>query len=83
MAIDISCFVEPAEFKKTAGEIMRQLRASTKAEGQQHIYTAGEKEYLTYLERSKNGVPLDPAIRKTLQSARDEYNVDFVFSWET
>ena len=82
IAISIDAFIEPAEFKKTTREILNQLRSSKKAAGHDRIYTAGEKEFLTFLERSKTGVPLDAAVRESLQSARDEYKVDFTFSWE-
>ncbi|MCR5608328.1 MAG: Ldh family oxidoreductase [Lachnospiraceae bacterium] len=59
-------------FKKTAGEILRQLRASKKAEGHDKIYTAGEKEYLSWLERQKKGVPVGETIKKELVQLRDE-----------
>ena len=82
IAIQIAAFTDPAAFKKTAGDILRELRASKKAEGQNRIYTAGEKEYLAFLERSKTGIPLNPAVRKSLEAARSEWKVDFRFSWE-
>ena len=82
IAIQIAAFTEPAAFKKTSGEILRELRASKKAEGEERIYTAGEKEYLAFLERSKTGIPLNPAVRKSLEDARNEWKVDFAFSWE-
>ncbi|MDR0476150.1 MAG: Ldh family oxidoreductase [Treponema sp.] len=82
IAIQISAFTGPEAFKKTTGDILRALRASKKAEGQARIYTAGEKEYLAFLERSKSGIPLNPAVRKSLEDARSEWKVDFIFSWE-
>jgi LDH2 family malate/lactate/ureidoglycolate dehydrogenase len=82
MAIQIGAFTDPAAFKKTAGGILRELRASKKAKGQERIYTAGEKEYIAFLERSKKGIPLNPAVRKSLEAARDEWKVQFTFSWE-
>ncbi|MGI6150864.1 MAG: Ldh family oxidoreductase [Christensenellales bacterium] len=82
IAIDISAFVPVEEFKKTAGDILRELRASAKAKGHDRIYTAGEKEYLAFLERSKTGIPLNAAVRKSLQDARDQLKVDFKFVWE-
>ncbi|MDR0998067.1 MAG: Ldh family oxidoreductase [Treponema sp.] len=82
IAIDINAFTDPGRFRKTAGDILRELRASRKAEGQSRIYTAGEKEYLAFLERGKTGIPLNPAVRGSLTAARDENKVDFVFSWE-
>jgi LDH2 family malate/lactate/ureidoglycolate dehydrogenase len=82
IAIQIAAFTDPPAFKKTAGDILRQLRASKKAEGQDRIYTAGEKEYLAFLERSKTGIPLNPAVKASLTAARDEWKVPYTFPWE-
>ena len=82
MAVDIAAFTDPAEFKKTAGDILRELRASKKAKGQDRIYTAGEKEYLAYLERSERGIPINASVRKSLESVRNKYSVAFKFPWE-
>ena len=59
IVIDISAFTEPDDFKKTTGNILRELRASRKMPGQNRIYTAGEKEYDTWLERKDKGVPFN------------------------
>ncbi len=82
LAVDISAFTEPEEFKKIAGNIMRELRASKKAREQDRIYTAGEKEYISWLERKETGVPLNKAVRQALAEARDMLSVDFKFIWE-
>jgi LDH2 family malate/lactate/ureidoglycolate dehydrogenase len=79
ITIDINAFVEPDKFKKTTGDILRELRTSAKAPGQNRIYTAGEKEYLSWLERKDTGVPLNDNLLKTLQSLIDEYNLDYKF----
>jgi LDH2 family malate/lactate/ureidoglycolate dehydrogenase len=79
IAIDINAFVEPQKFKKTTGDILRELRASVKAPGEQRIYTAGEKEYLAWLQRKDTGVPLNDSLKKTLKSLIDEYNLDYQF----
>lgn len=59
-------------FKKTAGDICRGLRASKKAPGAERIYTAGEKEYLAWLDRKDKGVPVGEAIQKEFIQLRDE-----------
>ena len=59
IVIDISAFTDPEDFKKTTGNILRELRASKKMPGQTRIYTAGEKEYDTWLERKDKGVPFN------------------------
>lgn len=69
-------------FKKTAGGILRGLRESEKAPGQNRIYTAGEKEYLAWLDRKDKGVPVGEAIQKELIGLRDELNLDYRFPFE-
>jgi LDH2 family malate/lactate/ureidoglycolate dehydrogenase len=76
MAIDISFFVEIDKFRKTTGDILRELRASVKMPGQDRIYTAGEKEYLAWLSRKDTGVPLNESLRKTVKALKEEYKLD-------
>ncbi len=75
IAIDISSFVDVGTFKKHTGEILRQLRNSIKAPGQNRIYTAGEKEYIAWTERKDKGVPLNDAMQKIIKKTRDEYEL--------
>ncbi|MEW5951207.1 MAG: Ldh family oxidoreductase [Elusimicrobiota bacterium] len=82
MAIDISHFTSLNKFKKTAGNILRQLRASQKAKGCKRIYTAGEKEYLTSVERIKKGVPVNAQTRLEMIKMRDELNLKYKFDFE-
>jgi LDH2 family malate/lactate/ureidoglycolate dehydrogenase len=69
-------------FKKTAGEICRQLRASRKAPGAERIYTAGEKEWDAWQERKDKGVPVGEAIQKELIGLRDRFGLDYKFPFE-
>ena len=69
-------------FRKIAGDICRELRNSTKAQGYDRIYTAGEKEYLSYLERKDKGVPVNEAVQKELIKMRDELNLPYTFPFE-
>ena len=69
-------------FKKTAGDICRGLRASNKAPGEERIYTAGEKEYLVWLERKDKGVPVGEAVQKELIALRDKHNLPYKFPFE-
>ncbi|NLL62464.1 MAG: Ldh family oxidoreductase [Candidatus Atribacteria bacterium] len=70
IAINISSFIELESFQKTAGDILRMLRASKKAPGADRIYTAGEKEYLFWLERKDKGVPLNKSLQKEILSVQ-------------
>ena len=80
--VDPQAFMGLDVFKKTAGEICRQLRASAKAPGYKRIYTAGEKEYLVSLERKDKGVPVNEAVQKELIALRDEHHLPYTFPFE-
>lgn len=69
-------------FKSTAGDILRGLRASEKAPGEEHIFTAGEKEYNAWVERKDKGVPVDESIQKEFIELRDRFNLDYRFPFE-
>ena len=60
-AIDTEAFMGLESFKKTSGDILRELRNSIKAPGEDRIYTAGEKEYDIWQERKVKGLPLTKA----------------------
>ena len=81
--VDPDAFMGQETFKKTAGDICRALRASQKAPGQERIYTAGEKEYLVWLERKDKGVPVGEAVQKEILAVRDALGLPYTFPFET
>lgn len=72
MAIDIEHFCPLDEFKHTTGQILRDLRASTKAPGHNRIYTAGEKEYEMEKIVSAQGIPIIPNLQKEIKFLQQE-----------
>lgn len=72
IAIDIESFTDLASFKRTTGDILRELRASKKAPGAERIYTCGEKEHLAWLARKDKGAPLDRVVQQQFRAMRDE-----------
>jgi LDH2 family malate/lactate/ureidoglycolate dehydrogenase len=75
MVMDINAFTDPEDFKKTTGNILRELRASEKMPGQSRIYTAGEKEYDTWMERKDKGVPFNEELLKEYRGICEDYNL--------
>jgi LDH2 family malate/lactate/ureidoglycolate dehydrogenase len=75
MAIDIEAFTDVKAFKHTTGNILRQLRESRKAPGQERIYTAGEKEHLAWENRKETGVPVNPKLQAQILDMRDALNL--------
>lgn len=83
IAINISAFCELKDFKKTSGEILRQLRASRKMPGQKRIYTAGEKEHIAWLKNRDKGVAVNRELQKEMLAMRDELGLKkYKFSFE-
>ncbi|MGI6019488.1 MAG: Ldh family oxidoreductase [Marvinbryantia sp.] len=83
IAIDTEAFMGAEAFKKTAGDILRALRNSEKAPGQERIYTAGEKEHDVWLYRKDKGVPVTEAVQKEFIQLRDELGLtQFHFGFE-
>ena len=80
--VDPDAFSGREEFKKIAGDICRALRASKKAPGSDRIYTAGEKEYLVWLERKDKGVPVSVSVQKDILQVRDELGLSYKFNFE-
>ena len=69
-------------FKKTCGDILRDLRGSEKAPGQNRIYTAGEKEYEIWMQRKDSGVPINESVQAEMNKVRDDLGLDYKFPWE-
>ena len=82
IAIDVEAFTELDKFKQTTGSILRELRSARRVPGEPRIYTAGEKEHLTSLEREEKGVPVTPGVQAELIAIRNEQELDYHFSFE-
>ncbi len=83
IAIDTNHFLGEDVCRKKAGDIIRSVRASKKAPGQDHIFTAGEKEYNVWLQRKDSGVPINEAVQKEMSKVRDDLKLTkYVFPWE-
>jgi L-2-hydroxycarboxylate dehydrogenase (NAD+) len=72
IAINISSFIELNLFKKISGDILRSLRSSKKASGAERIYTAGEKEYLAWLDRKDKGAPVNKVLQQQIITLKKE-----------
>jgi len=83
IVINIENFIDPEDFKKTTGDILRDLRNSKKMPGADKIYTAGEKEYFAWKERENKGAPLNKVLREQLIELRDTYSLkEYKFDFE-
>ena len=59
MAIDPGLFGDGGEIKKHLSSFLQELRDSPKADGQERIYTHGEKEIAARDHMMKDGIPIN------------------------
>lgn len=84
MAINIENFLPVNEFKKNIGDLLRTLRATRKAPGQERIYTAGEKEFEMEKKVREQGVPVNKNLRKDILYLQQELGLtDLVISGQS
>ncbi len=69
-------------FKKIAGTICRQLRNSKLAPGEDQIFTAGEKEWLSWQYRKDYGCPVPPALQKQASELCKRLKLDYRWPWD-
>jgi L-2-hydroxycarboxylate dehydrogenase (NAD+) len=65
------------DFQATMDDIIRRIKASPKAEGEQRIYIHGEKEFEAAEERMVKGIPLYPTIVADLKAIAEDIGVDY------
>jgi LDH2 family malate/lactate/ureidoglycolate dehydrogenase len=82
IAIDPARFMGLETFKRIAGTICREIRASKKAPGHDRIFTAGEKEYEAWQYRKAHGCPVPVSLQKNMVAVRDKKKLPYVFSFE-
>ena len=75
LAIDIEHFIPLQVSRLITGQIVRALQDARKAPGQERIYVAGEKEYEKERLVRERGIPVNPNLRRELQTMRDELNI--------
>lgn len=82
IAINIESFIQPVLFKTIASTILRQLRESKRAAGQERIYTAGEKEWIAWEYRKEHGIPVPAVLRKQLSTLNTRFALNYDFPWQ-
>lgn len=71
MAINPAFFGDANKIRRHLSQFLEELRESPKAEGQERIYTHGEKEIAAMADRKANGIPVnDNTMREILELCR-------------
>ncbi len=75
-AIDPAAFGDPAAIKAHLSTYLQELRDSPKAEGQERIYTHGEKEVAAIADRRENGIPVNENTMVEVYDVLDYLHMD-------
>jgi LDH2 family malate/lactate/ureidoglycolate dehydrogenase len=74
-AINISAFGDVAAFKANVDTLVRDFRGSSRMPGVDRISVPGERSHETRLARAKNGIPIAPALARSLDQVADELGI--------
>jgi LDH2 family malate/lactate/ureidoglycolate dehydrogenase len=66
VAINVAAFQPVAEFKQSVDALIRDLRASERLPGVDRIRLPGEGSHAARADRAKNGIPLPPSLKASL-----------------
>lgn len=78
MAINPEIFGDAEGMKERFSTFLQELRDAPKAEGQERIYTHGEKEIIAYADRMENGIDVNINTVYEMKNLCDYLNMDSV-----
>jgi LDH2 family malate/lactate/ureidoglycolate dehydrogenase len=76
-AMKINAFRDLDEFKNDMDQMIRELKSSPKAKGQERIFIHGEKEFELEAKNRENGIPILESVVTLLQEAGEQAGVPF------
>lgn len=79
-AIDYGIFGDKSAIRQNMSTLLTELRASPRAAGQERIYTHGEKEFESRIEKLKTGIPVNEKTLSEMRRISTELDVPFRFS---
>ena len=76
MALSIEAFTPPADFKKTVGALIRDIRGSRRLPGVERIWLPGEQSHAKSLDRRAHGIPMPKPLRESLDAVARELKIE-------
>lgn len=77
LALDIEHFMPMHAFCRRAGDFVRRLKDTPKAEGGAEVFVPGEQSYRRWRERLANGIPVSAAVADKLRALGRASGLDF------
>jgi LDH2 family malate/lactate/ureidoglycolate dehydrogenase len=75
LAIDPAAFGDPGEFRRRVDTVVRDLRKSERMPGVERIWLPGEQSHLKRVANERDGVPIVPALRASLDKLAAELGI--------
>ena len=77
MAIDYGMFGDKAAIRASFSRFLQELRDSPKAEGAERIYTHGEKEFESKIQKLAGGIPVNEVTRDEMRMIAGYLSLDY------
>ena len=74
-AINVAAFGDVATFKKNVDNLIRDFRNSRRMPGVDRIYVPGERSFETRAKRTRDGIPIAPALMRGLDRLAAELGI--------
>ena len=75
VAIDPAAFGDPDDFRRRVDAVVRDMRGSERMPGVERIWLPGEQSHLKRQEAARNGTPIAPALRKSLDTLAESLGI--------
>lgn len=75
VAIDPAAFGDPMAFRRNVDRVVREIRESRRLPGIERILVPGERSAEKYATRMKEGVPIPPALKASLDQLAAELGI--------
>jgi LDH2 family malate/lactate/ureidoglycolate dehydrogenase len=74
-AINVSAFGDVDTFKSAVDTLVRDIRGSARMPGVERITLPGERSEATRVARAKDGIPIAPALLRSLDQLADQLKI--------
>ena len=74
-AINVAAFGDLATFRKNVDTLIRDIRGSSRMPGVERIFVPGERSHATRMARTRDGIPIAPALLRGLDQVADQLEI--------
>ncbi len=79
LAVRVDAFCPVETFKQNVDMAVRMIRESHRLPGVERVWLPGEQSHNKRIERLARGIPIPPALQKSLDESSSELNISAIF----